>query len=280
MSLLQHFPDLLLGLGLMAVTPAQAQVRAPEATAVVARARQQCAAAAPQLRIQPQLVEAARRLSRGSTLEAALDDSGYRAKRSHQWTLKGHASPEAVTQVLAQQHCGTLGDAQFTEVGVHRAGSSYWVVVAAPFDPPTLAQAEGVASRALVLVNQARAQPRRCGDKSFAAARPLSLNPLLTRAAATHAQSMAQLSYLEHQGRDGSSPADRVGRTGYNWRSVGENIAMGQTTPEQVVRDWLQSPEHCANIMEPRFTQMGLSYAVNKDSEGGIYWAQTFGLPR
>ena len=52
---------------------------------------------------------------------------------------------------------------------------------------------------------------------------------------------------------------------------------MGQTTPERVMQDWLHSPEHCANIMEPRFTEMGVAYAVNNASEGGIYWAQSFG---
>jgi uncharacterized protein YkwD len=132
----------------------------------------------------------------------------------------------------------------------------------------------------LTLVNQARTQPRRCGSQAFGAAPSLSLNEVLTRAAATHAESMARYGYMEHRGRDGSSPADRASRVGYDWRSIGENIAMGQTTPEKVMQDWLHSPEHCANIMEPRFTEMGLAYAVNKGSEGGIYWAQAFGLPK
>jgi uncharacterized protein YkwD len=55
---------------------------------------------------------------------------------------------------------------------------------------------------------------------------------------------------------------------------------MGQTTPEQVVQAWLKSPEHCANIMEPAFVHMGVAFAVNQTSEGGIYWAQEFGRPR
>ena len=91
---------------------------------------------------------------------------------------------------------------------------------------------------------------------------------------------MAAGNFLEHEGRDGSTPAQRATRAGYDWRSIGENIAMGQTTPELVVQAWLKSPEHCANIMEPGFAQMGVAFAVRPDSEGGIYWAQSFGRPR
>jgi uncharacterized protein YkwD len=284
MSLLMNFPDLLLGLGLVAVTPAQAQAQQrsvqSDAAAMVQVAREQCSPGAGKLRSHPQLAEAARRLSRGVPLKAALEDSGYRARRSFQWTFKGYATPDAVAQALVQKHCATLSNPELTEVGVQRSGTSYWLVAAAPFDPPAQAKAGDVASRVLALVNQARSQPRRCGGQPFAAAQPLTLNATLTRAASTHAESMARLGYMEHKGRDGSTPAERASRAGYDWRSIGENIAMGQTTPEQVTQDWLRSPEHCANIMEPKFTEMGVAFSVNNGSEGGIYWAQAFGLPR
>lgn len=239
--------------------------------------RRQCGAATPALRPQPQLDDAARRLSRGMPLEAALQASGYRAKRSVQWTLRGYRSPQTAVQALLPQHCKTLADPALREVGFQRSGNAWWVIAAAPFDPPAAAQAGDVSGRVLALVNQARSQPRRCGNQSFAAAAPLALNGLLAQAAAAHADSMARQGYLEHRGRDGSTPAERVDRTGYRWRSVGENIASGQTTAEQVVNGWLASPEHCVNIMEPRYTEMGVAYVVNPGSEGGIYWAQVFG---
>ena len=91
---------------------------------------------------------------------------------------------------------------------------------------------------------------------------------------------MARHNLLEHRGRDGSSAADRVTRAGYDWRSVGENIAAGQPSPQEVVAGWLRSPGHCANLMEPRFTDMGVAYAVDQKSEAGIYWAQVFGRAR
>jgi uncharacterized protein YkwD len=254
--------------------------RADEAFDAVAQARRQCAASAPALREDPKLRDAAARLARGSALKSALDASGYRAQRSVEWRLTGTSSPQAVTQYLVRSQCGSLRDPALTDAGVVRNGGNYWIVAAVPFAPPPQADAAGVASRVLALVNEARAQPRRCGSESFQPAGPLKLDPALTRAAAVQADAMAAGSFLEHQGRDGSTPADRATRAGYNWRSVGENIAMGQTTPERVVQDWLKSPEHCANIMAPVFQDMGIAFAVRPSSEGGIYWAQTFGRTR
>jgi uncharacterized protein YkwD len=258
----------------LAVCAARAQQ--DDLLGALAQARQQCGAAGA-LRPDARLDDAARRLSQGASLERALQGSGYRAQRSFQWNFTGYRSPQAAVQALVPSQCRSLGDAGLREVGVQRSGNSYWIIAAVPFDPPAAAESNGVAERVLALVNQARGQPRRCGGESFGPARPLVLQEQLTQAAAGHAQSMARYGYLEHQGRDGSSPADRADRAGYRWRSIGENVAMGQTTPERVVQDWLRSPEHCANIMEPRFTEMGVAFAVNNASEGGIYWAQKFG---
>lgn len=243
--------------------------------AAVGQARRQCGAKAG-LQPNAQLNEAARRLSQGAPLQQALQGAGYRALRSYQWSFGGYRSAQAVGQALVAQ-CRSLAEADLREVGVMREGTSYWIVAAAPFDAPPAAAAADVAEKVLALVNDARAQARRCGNASFNAAGPLSLNAQLAQAAHAHAESMARYGYLEHQGRDGSSPADRINRTGYAWHGIGENIASGQTTPEQVVRDWVRSPEHCANIMAPGFREMGVAFAVNKASEGGIYWAQEFG---
>ena len=85
---------------------------------------------------------------------------------------------------------------------------------------------------------------------------------------------------LSHAGQDGSAPGDRAERAGYEWRTVGENIAAGQQTAEQVVAEWLESPRHCANLMDPDFTEMGVGYAFGPKSPKGVYWAQVFGAPR
>lgn len=90
---------------------------------------------------------------------------------------------------------------------------------------------------------------------------------------------MARHDYMDHTGRDGSTPAQRVTRSGYRWKTVGENLASGVMTADEVVAGWLGSPHHCENLMNARFTQMAVAYAVNPASRGGIYWTQVFGTP-
>ncbi|MBK0392038.1 CAP domain-containing protein [Ramlibacter algicola] len=256
-----------------------ASARADEAFDAVLQARRQCAASAPPLQRNAQLDDAARRLADGTRLPDALKASGYRALRSFEWQLSGYPNAQAVARELGSRHCSQLGTQGLAEAGVHRAGKSWWVIAAVPFAPPAAAQSGDVAGRVLALVNQARTQSRRCGSRSFGPANALRLDPALGRAALVHAQAMAQGNFLAHEGRDGSTPAERATKAGYDWRSVGENVASGQTTPERVVQDWLESPEHCANIMDPGYMHMGVAFAVDRGSEGGIYWAQEFGRP-
>ena len=90
---------------------------------------------------------------------------------------------------------------------------------------------------------------------------------------------MAAWGYMNHTGRDGSSPAQRITRSGYHWREVGENLASGVMTADEVVAGWLGSPEHCANLMDPLYRQMGVGFAVNPHDERGVYWAMEFGTP-
>ena len=136
-----------------------------------------------------------------------------------------------------------------------------------------------VRERVIDLVNAARAKGRRCGSERFAPAPPLNASRRLNEAAADHARDMARRNYFEHRGRDGSQPKDRVLRSGYDPRLSGENIAFGPETAEEVVAGWLDSPGHCANIMEPRFEDIGIGVAMGK-KRGRIYWVQTFGAPR
>jgi uncharacterized protein YkwD len=227
-----------------------------------------------------QLDEAARRVARGQTPGNATQGAGYRAKRILTASMSGYGSPAAVAHAVAEKFCKGLTDPRLTDVGVYREGRSYWLVLAEPFAAPAPQDAAAVAAQVLALTNEARSLARRCGNETFEAAPPLRPNRLLDRAAAAHANDMARGSYLEHEARDGSHPGDRATRAGYPWRSIGENIASGQTTAEQVMRDWLQSPTHCANLMNPRFAEMGLAYSVDLGSTGGIYWAQEFGRPR
>ena len=167
-----------------------------------------------------------------------------------------------------------------TEIGVYLDARQLWVVMAAPFAPAVAESGQAAGQHVLGLVNRARAKPRYCGNKAFKAARPLHWNEVLAEASRLHAEDMARHNYFSHSGRDGSDPAQRVEHAGYRFRATGENIAGGQMNPEDLVAGWIKSPAHCANLMNPVFTEMGVAYAIDRGSDMGVYWAQAFGTPR
>ena len=136
-----------------------------------------------------------------------------------------------------------------------------------------------IRKRVVELVNAARARGRKCGSTRFTAAAPLSVSRDLNDAAASHARDMARRNFFEHRGSNGSQPKDRVLRAGYEPRISGENIAFGPESAEEVVAGWLDSPGHCANIMDSRFEHIGVGVAAER-KRNRIYWVQTFGAPR
>lgn len=135
---------------------------------------------------------------------------------------------------------------------------------------------------ALRLINEFRAAPRSCGSAgSFAAAAPLAWNDQLAQAAAGHSTDMAIRNYFSHTSLDGRTMADRINATGYLWLAIGENIAAGYASVPSVVAAWQASPGHCANLMNPSYTQMGLACAPRASgSTYSHYWTLDLGKPR
>ncbi|MFQ6006034.1 MAG: CAP domain-containing protein [Woeseia sp.] len=231
------------------------------------------------LRARMQLDEVARRVAHGVTLDKATSGSGYRARKSASIHIRTAKGEDGVAQMLAQRFCGIVADSTLHEIGVFRRGEETWMVLAAPFAPPAPDDAPAVSHRVLELINEARRHARSCGRKRFPATTSLKRAAALDRAALAHAQDMAARSYMGHKGPDGSMPADRATRAGYAWVAIAENVAAGQTTAEEVVDTWLASPWHCANLMNPRYSDTGVAYVVNPTGEKGIYWAQVFAAP-
>lgn len=231
---------------------------------------------------------AAAELSRQGNVNRPLNDtlrvSGYRATRSMFFQVNGVAGGAALARFLEQRYCAQITSPEWREIGFHQglAGSQpqVWIILATPFSPPTAQHVAGLPESAVDLVNRARAQARKCGDKHFPAVAPVKWNILLANVARRHAEDMAEHDYFSHDGRDGSKPADRVTRSAYAWRTVGENIAAGQASIEEAVRGWIDSPPHCANLMGPQFTEMGVGFASNPDTKMGTYWGQLFATPR
>lgn len=243
----------------------------------------------PPLAAHPQLDAAAAELARGAEsasrpLSDVLRSTGYRATRSMSLQVSGVAAGAALARFIGQRYCHQLISPDWQEIGLYQRFSGTqpqtWLVLASPFAPPPPERAGELGARVLTLVNLARREARVCGSQSFAAAAPLVWSDKLERTGQLHAADMAAHGYFSHDGRDGSKPAGRATRAGYAWRAVGENIAAGQTSAETAVQAWIDSPPHCANLMGPQYTEMGVAYAVNLRSPMGIYWAQLFGTPR
>lgn len=129
-------------------------------------------------------------------------------------------------------------------------------------------------------INQARASARMCGSTFYKAAAPLAWNAKLFDAAALHAADMAANNYFAHNSQNGTTFSQRITAAGYTWSAAGENIAAGQTTVEQAMNGWLQSPNHCANIMSASFTEVGVACAKNDASTYRNYWVMDLARPR
>jgi uncharacterized protein YkwD len=218
-------------------------------------------------------------------------------------------SDEGLIRELRGGKCRTVSSRDLHEVGIYHRGAETWLVLAMPpgssWSSPPAATAytapatryrlppEGeapaaapssktgsapprstpaMATRALQLVNEARARGAQCGAQSFAPAPPLSLSGTLAGVALGHATDMAAHGYFEHQDLSGQSPADRVRAAGYSEKLVGENIAYGPKSVEEVVKGWLASPGHCQNIMDPHFTELGIAWAPGQIRRQGLYW--------
>jgi len=148
---------------------------------------------------------------------------------------------------------------------------------ALPANASCTASAPELQASILGLLNEARASVRHCGGTEYAAAAPLVWNDSLANAASIHSNDMALHNFFSHTGSDGSSVAQRVDAQGYRWRTVGENIAAGQPNSEAVLDSWLNSPGHCKNIMNPRFTETAVVCVENSDSQYDQYWTNVFG---
>ncbi|MGD8630550.1 MAG: CAP domain-containing protein [Gammaproteobacteria bacterium] len=132
----------------------------------------------------------------------------------------------------------------------------------------------------LTRVNTVRSQSRDCGSENYPAAAALSWHCTLEDVAYAHTRDMGDYNFFSHTGSDGLTVGDRVRNAGYDWSAVGENIAAGQQTIDSVMAAWLDSPGHCANIMRPLYTELGMaSYSV-EGSDYRIYWTQVFARPR
>jgi uncharacterized protein YkwD len=186
-------------------------------------------------------------------------------RAAEQWAAG--LSPEAATK--------RSGYEAQTVAGVHISGSESSTIQLLRHSA-----CRTVTNQALRLVNEVRARGTRCGERSFGPAPPMRLSETLASVALGHASDMAEHNYFEHVDQAGRSPADRVRAVGYREKLVGENIAYGPQSVEEVVQGWLDSPGHCENIMDARFAEMGVAYAPGQAARRGLFWVQLLADPQ
>ncbi len=142
-------------------------------------------------------------------------------------------------------------------------------------------------------INAARAETQDCGTEGiFEPAPALKWNNKLDNAAYEHSYDLAQSNTFSHTGSGtasditaleehldrGSKFYERIRHHGYtSYRTVGENIAAGYDSAQEVVDAWLESDHHCANLMNPKFTEVGMALVEDIGTEYGTYWSQEFG---
>ena len=124
-------------------------------------------------------------------------------------------------------------------------------------------------------INTVRERGCKCGISYMRPVAPLVWNDELAASAKGHTIDMARNNYFSHESMDGRTLKDRVVNAGYTYSgyqsfAIGENIAMGQQTIDEVMTGWFKSVGHCKNLMSPNFTEVGIY-------EYKTYWVQDFG---
>lgn len=104
---------------------------------------------------------------------------------------------------------------------------------------------------------------------------PLTWNNSVADVARAHSKDMGERNFMSHTNPDGLSPFDRLKNAGISYTMAAENIAAGQSTPQQVMQSWMNSDGHRKNILNPNLTQIGIGY-YNSGSSYKHYWTQCF----
>lgn len=107
----------------------------------------------------------------------------------------------------------------------------------------------------------------------------LKLNPELSKIARAHSENMARQGKMEHT-LDEKTPFDRLRAAGYKFAKAGENVACGEngSTLANIMKAWMESKPHAANILHMEFTEIGVGIA--RDKGGQTYFTQLFAKPR
>lgn len=230
------------------------------------------------------------------------DQSGH-GYWSEQYS-SGRQSLAAISQYFSQSpefknRYGSLTNAQFTGLIYKNvlnrtpddAGESYWVQrlnqgvsrgsvmigfsESAEFQRKTNTRAPAPPVAAVTW--QAELLNLTNAERTSRGLRAMTLCGPITNAAQGHSNFQAQKNVMTHTGVNGSSVGTRLSWAGYRWTFAGENVAMGASSYKvaDIVKAWMASPSHRANILNPNYVHMGVARTAS--SNGTLHWTQNFG---
>ncbi|WP_010097239.1 CAP domain-containing protein [Ornithinibacillus scapharcae] len=177
---------------------------------------------------------------------------------------RGQTTPEEVVKAWmdSKGHRENILHPDFTHIGVGFIGKGYyWTQQFIKRIDSSVSQ-KTFEQRVIDLTNQER---KKHGLS------PLIMNSKLADTAKAKALDMAKNNYFDHISPTYGTPFDMMDQFGISYQTAGENIAKGQSTPEQVVQTWMDSEGHKANILNPEFTHIGVGF-----SKDNFIWTQQF----
>jgi len=229
--------------------------------------------------------EAAAVEENGDDVSRRVREAGYEHELVEEFVTAGEGTAADRVELWRRRWPGSYAEAldgRYREAGVgavRRGDALVSVVIVA------LSAADAFALRTVPIADLERVRQRMLAgvNEKRRALRlpPLRESPRLDRAAQEHAEDMIRRSYYGHQSPEGSTAMERVRRSGYRAVAVGENIAEGQNTPDEVLEGWMNSPVHREHIVSLVYREIGLGRGFGKNGRGyEIVWVQVFGMPR
>lgn len=214
----------------------------------------------------------------GTSIDRRIAESGYRFGEARSYIGAGQENAGAALAAMMGRTWSRdlILDPAFRDVGVGYVFSGagkyqhYWTV---SFATPAN---ENMASLAAEVVRLTNVERRKRGLPA------LMQNWNLSISAQYHADFMARHDCFAHRCPKEPPLDQRAHNAGYSYRAVAENIAAGLPTPAEVVRGWMESPGHRANILHPEMREIGVGYVLLNEDGGREtyrhYWVQNFGF--
>ncbi|UWZ35081.1 hypothetical protein Drose_28540 [Dactylosporangium roseum] len=209
-------------------------------------------------------------LGRSSTSSSSSSDTS---------TLAGAASSESAGDPsgAASADPGAMGAAPTPTEAATASSAPGRTVSSAPAKTTPPAKPKTTAAIPANASSEAQVLAIANNERAKAGCRPLAANTRLATAARKHSADMAARDYFSHDTPEGVDFATRISDEGYRWSGAAENIAKGQHTPEEVMKAWMNSAGHRANILNCDLEELGVGLAYQGRT---AIWTQDFGTPR